>query len=285
MNWPQRFESQVSGLSPHTKDRYRQLVGKFVEVVGNKEAYDVSDLSKFLARYSGSYARFCFYGLKTFYELNNWPWWDPREAKRVRPRASLPHRPFLKADELRKVLAVAPKFGDMTCAMVRVCCIKPTRREELRRLNREAYRRPNLTIEIARSRTPRTVTITLDPTTCNILDSYLLPRELNPKDREPALFISSRGTRLSLPELSVIIKKVFRAAGVDEKGRGWHSLRRGTTTALHNAGMSERELQDYGGWLTPTMPHIYIQLEPGEVDRKARRINPLIDFEEEEESE
>ena len=58
-------------------------------------------------------------------------------------------------------------------------------------------------------------------------------------------------------------------------GVGLHAIRRGVATWLFNAGMRERELQDVGRWKSPSMPAVYVQLVPGQVDREVQKKHPM----------
>ena len=119
-----------------------------------------------------------------------------------------------------------------------------------------------------------------DPTeTKKALDKYLewrlKLRKFKSEDDKKALFLSRHRRRISLVELSTEFKETLKKLGIYRKGLGWHSLRRSTTTILHKAGLSEKELQTLGRWKSPTMPHTYILLSTEEVEEKARQVNPL----------
>jgi integrase len=268
------FESSIGGLSPSTRLRYRQVVENFIETVGRKRSYGKEDVLRYMAALSkksgGTYQAFCFSVLKTFFESNRWEWWPRREEKRIKPKHDEPKMPYLKQDSIERMLEAIDSKPPMIQALIRISVLRPTRRIELHRMNREDYTRPMLRIKTAKGGVA--TTLSLDEKTCNLLDEYLATR----KDSEPALFISSKGKRISISALSKTFKNTLVDLGLYRKGMGWHGMRRGVTTLLFKAGLKERELQEYGGWTSPFMPHRYIQLEGTEVDEKVRQRHPLI---------
>jgi len=274
-----RFLSSIEGLAPSTKQRYAEVVRDFLAVVGKKNSYTREDVLKYIKVLGdegsrGTYRGFCFTVLKTFYETMEWPWWTRREERRVKPKNEEPTLLYLRKAEMEKLLEAIASKPPMVQALIRITTITPTRRVELHRLNREDYQPPHLYIKTAKGGLP--AALALDPETLNLLDKYLNQRT----DTDPALFISGKGNRISISTLSNIFREILTELNLYKRGLGWHGNRRGVTTILHKAGMSERELQEYGRWKSPFMPHKYIQLEPGEVDAKVKKVHPLIKFKE-----
>jgi len=268
------FLSAISGLTPMTRTRYRQVVQDFMHVIGSKKRYDLKDIEAYMGhleekKSSNTYRHFCFTVLKTFYGCFGWGWWSRQEERRIKPKLDEPKMPYYKEKEMRGILESIASRTPMERAIIRIICLRPTRRIELHRLNREDYAKPLLRIKTAKGGIA--TTLTLDNLTCNLLDQYLSERE----DKDPALFVTSIG-RIQPTTLSMLVKKILVEVGAYKKGYGIHAFRRGITTALYKVGLSERELLEYGGWRTAQMVNHYIRLEPGEVDSKVKNIHPLI---------
>jgi len=275
MSLAKSFLAKVPSLSDSTKRRYAELINHFVAHVGKKPRYQREDVLIYLTVLaengaSRTYQAWCFTVLKTLFDVNAWQWWTRSEERRLKPKPDEPNMPYLRLPEMQKILEAVASKSPMIHAMVRIASTRPTRRIELQSFNRDDYARPYLRVKTKKGGEANT--ITLDEQTCNLLDEYLAGR----KDEDQALFVSRHDRRVTLPLLSFIVRQILEEQGVYKRGMGWHSFRRGVTTALHKAGASERYLQEYGGWRSPTMPHRYIQLEPSEVDEKIRRIHPLL---------
>jgi len=271
----ERFDESIAGLSETTQQRYLQVVKGFIRAVGLKRRYRKEDVLQYLAQLEkrgcgNNHRRWVFTVLHTFYETMGWDWWTRREQRRVMPKAEDPKMPYLRQPELGQVLEALASKPPMVQALFRIAELTPIRRIELQRLDREDYQRPYLRIKTRKGGEART--LTLDEQTCNLLEEYLAAR----RDVDPALFVSTLNKRIALITLTLLFRRTLVELGLYRRGLGWHGARRGVTTMLHRAGASERELQELGGWRSPFMPHRYIQLEPTEVDEKAKRIHPLI---------
>jgi len=279
---------KASGATEQTLTRYRQAVEAFIKDVGEKKAYTKEDVLRYLGTlrdkgYSGGYLLFVWHVLKALYILNGWGWFTPAEEKRLRPKRSEPQRPFLTVEEMKALIDLAREKAEKegkwdTYARVLIATQVPIRREEFRKLNLEHYNQENGVLMIPTAKHGEVAPITLNPEAKRALDNYLekrLKMKIRNRDAKKALFISKKKRRISLSELSTELQALLREAGIYRKGLGWHGLRRGITTALHKAGLSERELQTLGRWRTPTMPHTYIQLSHNEVEEKAKRIHPI----------
>lgn len=232
-----------------------------------------------------NYRRWVLSVLRSIFDAMDWTWWGRKEERRIRPQAEEPETPYLKQDELGRILEAIDSKPPMVQAMFRIATLTPIRRIEIQSLNREDYQRPLLRIKTRKGGEART--LTLDEKTCKLLDIYLATREGKEvwfkgrllqaaPDVDSALFTSSFGRRMSLVTLSWIFRNLLEELGLYKRGLGWHGVRRGVATMLHKAGISERELQQYGGWRSPTMVHRYVQLEPPEVEEKVRQKHPLI---------
>ena len=118
-----------------------------------------------------------------------------------------------------------------------------------------------------------TVVRVMDKTTCDILDKYIRLRGI-PVDPSEFLFVKRGGRAVTIEYMAAMFRG-YRTQLKWPPGVGWHSLRRGLTTWLYEAGMREKEIQDLMGWKSPEMPGRYIKLVDTKLAEKAARINPL----------
>lgn len=86
-----------------------------------------------------------------------------------------------------------------------------------------------------------------------------LAAHVPPEHRDPGapVFVGGRGGRISVHGIAYAVRRACRNAGLE--GRfGAHSLRRGTATALAEAGASMPELMRAGRWTNPATVSAYI---------------------------
>ena len=270
-----KFEKHLKarGRSETTIQRYLHAAKNFMEKTGKQSQFKPSDVTDYLAEQkSGSYKRFLFFVLKTFYKALDLPWPFEREDM---PKLSDPLQPHFNLEEMIKVLKTVDEKGSLRDrALIHVAVITGARRQELRNLNREDYQKGRLHIKTAKRGKPRWRV--LDPATREIMERYLKSRI----DSYSAMFPGRQG-RLTVVRLSRLLKPYLKMAGVDKPHAGYHSFRRGLVTLLHAQGLSAKEITEYLGWGSPYMVHRYIQLEPGEVEAKVREVHPF--FQEEKE--
>lgn len=245
---------QDRGRSEATVKRYLQIFKDFMNFTGKASDLTEGDVERFLAsKRSGTYKRFLYYTLKNIFNFLGEEWTFNRKDL---PSKSEPKRPYFNLEETEKILNAVDKHGSpRDRALIHVAAVTGARRAELRNLNREEYRDGQIYIKNGK---------TLDPATKEALEEYLKLR----KDDYPAMFTGRRG-RLSLTELSRRLKRYLELAELNKSRAGYNSFRRGVVTKLHKKGLSEKEIQEYGGWRSPFMVQQYISLEPKGGDAEA----------------
>jgi len=265
-----RIYLEARGSSQTTIKRYIREVERFLAFTKGSTSKD--DIMRFLAsKKSGTHKQWLYSLLKSFYNAIDEEW-----TLMKAPAKSQPKRPYFTLEETEKILKTVDETSDKLLhpfnlrdrVLIHVGAITFCRRKELMILDREDYRDGHLHIKTAKKGEPRWRL--LDPETRKLMEEYLASR----KDSDPAMFIGGQG-RLSLVQLSRILKLYLKKAGVYKPRSGFHSFRRGGVTILHKRGMSEKEIQEYGGWKSPFMVHEYIQLEPMEVEEKVKETHPF----------
>ena len=213
------------------------------------------------------YRRWLFAVLSSFFRRVGWEW-PFSEGDRI--PAEEPSRPFYTREEMERLIEASKNFGLREQALVRLSCTLGLRRIELHLLDKADYDPQTGILYVRTAKHGKRRRHHLDPETRKILEAYLATR----RDKNPAMFKGRRG-RLSLRMLNHILEQVRNEAGINKPRAGYHACRRGLVTQLHKLGATEKELQEWMGWKTPTMPHLYIQLTPHEVEQKIAKIHPL----------
>jgi site-specific recombinase XerD len=94
-------------------------------------------------------------------------------------------------------------------------------------------------------------------------------------DSAPWLFVSRARTQLSYGGLTLMLRKRFRAAGLDYKGA--HGFRRGFAMAYLDSGGSPEDLRVLAGWDSPQMLRRYTKATEGERALKGHRAHSPAD--------
>lgn len=102
--------------------------------------------------------------------------------------------------------------------------------------------------------------IPISPQTFEIIQEYLTSRKDNFQDKDP-LFVShghhNSNGRLNKHHISILIKSLFKAIGLDDPKYTAHSLRHTTATLLLHNGVPEHEIQLMLGHSSYTITQIY----------------------------
>lgn len=284
------------GRSETTIIRYLQVVNQFIVHVGRKKKYGRNDVYSYMAslrdmNVSKNYQRFVLYPIKDFFRYLEISW--PLDSSDI-PKSEEPKRPFFNLGEIQKILG----YVDSSDLPLRDVCVFHVGAEiGPRRMELSEFNRDDVSFKDGQEEDCHAIYVRpgkrnkpgwrpLSPVTLRLLKKYLEGRS----DDSDALFYSPQGGRLVPASFSYMFQQVVSRAlpGKDLQGYGWHCFRRGLVTILRRRpgkeGLTTKETQELFGWLTPTMPMIYEQLEDGEVQAHARRIHPLMKKDEEEEA-
>jgi integrase len=283
-----RFEQflRVLGKSEDTIARYLTVVRDFVALKGSRLEYGKQDVMDYLqhvmgraaqrrtrvpGQASGTYLRFCFYSLKSFYRCLGIKWGFQKEDV---PKLSEPYRPYYEYPEMEKIMRAAKEHGfERDYVLFRLIPLTFARRKGFQKLKRWDYDQAKGTITMPSIKKGRRVVLELDRETKEVMDHYLLART----DQYPALFPSFRPWKDS-GELSVAyINKLLRffAAKAKVPNKGLHAFRRGMVTYLYEHGLREREIFEMGDWTRPDMVFQYVQLSPSFANDIRREVHPF----------
>ena len=118
----------------------------------------------------------------------------------------------------------------------------------------------------------------LNPACRDALSEYLKVRNLNLDSKastEPALFLSSRGQRISDKTVQWMIGKYLKLAGLESKGYSVHKLRHTAATLMYQSGnVDVRVLKDILGHEQLNTTQIYTHISDEQMEN-AMDQNPL----------
>jgi len=265
------FEAELKfrGLAPESMYRYLRVAQMYLDSGGDFSRASVLQFVEIkLNKSAGTYRRWCFDVLKRFFTSCEKPWpFRPNEG----PHPSEPKRPYLTKEQAHALLELSKK-SVLDHALFRLAAITGARRAELAAIQVADLAKQNggMVLHIQAKKHGGRRNLPLDGETAEAVERWLSLRGGSPGP----LFCHISGRGLSPDELGARFRAYRRALGLPE-GTGLHAMRRGVVTWLYQAGMGERELQQWGGWKSPHMPHAYIQLEDDEVTGKAMSLNPI----------
>ncbi|MBR5973806.1 MAG: tyrosine recombinase XerC [Clostridiales bacterium] len=195
----------------------------------------------------------------------------PRRAKRL-PK-------YLSLDQSRDLLTAAEQSESESAA--RDFCIVTLflncgmRLSELRGINLSDISDDTLRV-VGKGNKERT--IYLNDACLSALEQYYPQRDLMKKKDKEALFLSSRGTRLSTQMIQIIIKKLFSASGIDPSSYSVHKLRHTCATLMYKYGQVDiRTLQQILGHQSVATTQIYTHVDEESLHDAVDK-NPLAHF-------
>jgi integrase/recombinase XerD len=141
---------------------------------------------------------------------------------------------FLMPDELKKLKAKVDDSGNLrNIAIMSVFMNLGLRESEVRNLDIINVNKTGEYISILKSKGGKSRTIPLPKSTQQDIRNYLNIR----KDKNPALFVSKYGVRISRSQIVNIVKGFYNEIGKGDMGLTVHSLRHSTCTGLILGGM------------------------------------------------
>jgi len=277
---------EAKGLKPSTIQNVLGAFKQFIALAGVKDLYGKEDVQMFLAHKTragcqGTTVHNYYRFLKIIFDRMSWPWeLKPKDL----PKKNTPRQPYFNTEETLslneaadKVVTIGGRYGKLlqlrNRALLRLSAVTMLRRGEIRLVDVGDYRRPFILVRNPEKNSEYTERL-LDSETCEAVDAYLEARKKTPCT---ALFITGNGRRakrISLSGLSLVIKKIREAAGIDKPGAGWHAHRRGGITLAHKGGMSEKALSEYTG-ITEDIVKRYIRLDKTDAIEAFQRSHPL----------
>jgi len=283
-----RYEQflRVLGKSEDTITRYLVVARDFTALKHIRRGYTKQDVLDYLqhvmarapdrrtrtpGQASGTYLRFCFYALKSYFRCHGWKWDFQKEDV---PKGSPPHRPWYTYEEMEKILEATKEYGfERDVVLFRIEPLTFARRKGLQQLVRWDYDSAKGVITMPSVKHGRRVAIELDKETRDLMNHYLLHRT----DQYPALFPSFRPWKQSGQLSTAYINRLLRFFAEKAKvpNKGMHAFRRGMVTYLYEHGLREREIFEMGDWNRPDMVFQYVQLSPTFAQDIRREVHPF----------
>ncbi|MBO4688967.1 MAG: tyrosine recombinase XerC [Clostridiales bacterium] len=195
----------------------------------------------------------------------------PRRAKRL-PK-------YLSLDQSRDLLSAAEQseseFAARDYCIVTLFLNCGMRLSELRGINLSDISDDTLRV-VGKGNKERT--IYLNDACLSALDQYYSQRDLMKKKDKEALFLSSRGTRISTQMIQIIIKRLFLASGIDPASYSVHKLRHTCATLMYKYGQVDiRTLQQILGHQSVATTQIYTHVDEESLHDAVDK-NPLAHF-------
>lgn len=285
----ERLKDRMYRLETTTQTVYLNAMKQLVEFAGEKEVYDVDDVTGFLAQKSREGRKKTtrnnyYYHFKVIWEIMDWEW---AFTPKARPSKNKPYRPFYNLKEMEALMEAAEKavktkgrYGEFlklrNKLLIRFDAGTVLRVGEIARLDVENYRRPYLYVMNPEKDSEHTQRL-LDAETCALMDQYLKARR---RYKSPALFITKTGkkaSRISTRALSHVLLGIRKAAGIYKPRGGWHAFRRGGMTLVHKrTGMSSKAISKVVG-ITEKMVDRYIQLDTTDAIEMWAESHPFYD--------
>ena len=117
----------------------------------------------------------------------------------------------------------------------------------------------------------------LNDTSVSALNAYLRKRAIKADKKQPALFLSTRGERISRSTVHNLVKKHMLKAGLDSDGFSAHKLRHTAATMMLGNGVDLKTLQELLGHEHLNTTEIYTHIENTDL-KIAADANPLAHF-------
>lgn len=179
----------------------------------------------------------------------------PRRAKRL-PK-------YLNLEQSRNLLSAAEsstsEFAERDYCIVTLFLNCGMRLSELRNIDLSDISDDTLRV-VGKGNKERT--IYLNDACLRALEDYYPVRDTMKKKDKEALFLSSRGTRISAPMIQNIIKRLFTASGIDASSYSVHKLRHTCATLMYKYGQVDiRTLQAILGHQSVATTQIYTHVD------------------------
>lgn len=160
----------------------------------------------------------------------------------------------------------AALYAARNVAIVQVLIHTALRVNELVSLNLDSVDFDHYLLLDVRRKGGKTLASSINDVVVEALQACLAAREgMHPSEAEPALFLSDRGTRLSVRSMQELVKQHGKLAGIRQKVSP-HLLRHSSATQLASLGTPLRVVQDICGHASVTTTQRYVHAD-GE-DRK-----------------
>lgn len=184
------------------------------------------------------------------------------------PKVSKRQPIYLSFDEAKTFMTgIQPKtHHDRDYCMMTFFLNLGIRVSELCNLNLDSIQEKFLTV---RGKGDKERTVFLNNACTTALKKYLYNERLHMKDadKNPALFLSQKGTRLTRQRVAKIVKQINHSSGLDKKKLSPHKLRHTSATMMYKSGADIRSLQQILGHSNVSTTQIYTHIEDKEIQQ------------------
>ena len=184
------------------------------------------------------------------------------------PKVSKRQPIYLSFDEAKTFMTgIQPKtHHDRDYCMMIFFLNLGIRVSELCNLNLDSIQEKYLTV---RGKGDKERTVYLNHACITALKKYLDNERSHMKDadKNPALFLSQKGTRLTRQRVAKIVKQINHSSGLDKKKLSPHKLRHTSATMMYKSGADIRSLQQILGHSNVSTTQIYTHIEDKEIQQ------------------
>ncbi len=244
-------------LNKGTVKMYLGRARDFMLKIGEREAYDSQDVRAYLANfesYTGNWTRFTYYALKRLFEAFDWKW----DLKRPPAGTMHPKRPRLSDEQIKQMIAAAMNgvLDENEAGAVAIATTYGPRRIELMNLKREDadFQNGMITIRAMKGGRER---IHLIP---SMIMSFVQRFDFKPR---------------STTSWDNIFDNIMQKCNIpNEKGMGWHSIRRALNTGLRKVIVYRKE---FLRWKLDDIDMIYDGTSSEEIDHIVFENHPYLE--------
>jgi site-specific recombinase XerD len=290
------------GFSEVTIKNYVRAARRYLVAISSEDPFTRRSVDSYLAGLMragqrGKTRQWVFHTIHAFFKAHEQEWpFEKGDAPKVQENEDVPVlddklmiRMEIFCAQKARQRGTKQRMWIRNHAMIRLERAVGLRRVEIQGLNIDDYiseqgTRPAY-IRVETAKGGKTVMRVIDPQTARILEDWIrILRRHSSREDKKAIFIRGiRGPRLSVRGLNYIFQSIRENAGIDMDGAGFHAMRRGRVTSLHERGMTDSEITKEFGWRNPQTVQKYIRLRKENVEDKLVRVHPM--FNEEPETE
>ncbi|MHA1651727.1 MAG: site-specific tyrosine recombinase/integron integrase [Candidatus Helarchaeota archaeon] len=182
---------------------------------------------------------------------------------------------FMDNEEYKRFLQAAETLREKL--LLRVLLATGMRVSEVEALDIGHIDQTNYTVKVVKGKGKKQRIIDIDPTTIELMNRYIKEergKPSNPEDHD-ALFLNSRGGRLSKRTIQRIVKKCREKAGIEKKITP-HKCRHTTGRLLLEGGMDIRVIQEEFGHKSLSTTEIYTKVTNEHRMREYRKAHPFM---------
>jgi len=263
----EKFNLLMRGNKKETKTTYVSAINHFLRFAKNKimDEWCIREFLEHLEKkeYSRNYQRGCWYAIKKYFKAREIPWKLDKGDYPKLDKTKI-NKPILPKADVIRLIEIIKEIGEPEEKMfLAICSTYGVRRVEVCSLTEQDIDRKEniLHIQAAKGGEER---------------YHLIPEEIR-----PYIYPWNFNKEMSTTHASIIFNDIMEKAEVEnERGTGWHALRRRLTTELVSTGLPAMEVYNFTRWKDRSTGMLVEYYNPDfkEVDEKIFKKHPFIEM-------